>query len=88
MNLPFTVFFFYIPPPFSSPFAGEGRVTRDGLGGHVVVRVGAVQEGLSSLALEGGVEGEARALRPQGGVTRRDAIFCFVTAARWAEQKV
>lgn len=55
---------------FSSPFTCEGRVTRDSLGGHVVVRVGAVQEGLSSLALEGGVQGEAWTLQPQWGVTR------------------
>lgn len=67
--------------PVFSPFTGEGRVTRDRLGGHVVVRVRAVEEGLPSLALEGGVQGEARALRAQRGVAWREAIFGFVAAA-------
>lgn len=75
--------------PFASllllalPFACKGGVTRDGLGRHVVVRVGSVEERLPSLALgEGGVQGEARALQAQRGVTRRHAIFRLVTGAQ------
>lgn len=67
----------------ASPFACKGGVTRDRLGRHVVVRVGSVEEGLPSLALgEGGVQGEARALQTQRGVTRRHAILRLVAAAQ------
>lgn len=68
---------------FSSPFACEGGVPRDRLGRHVVVGVGAVEEGLPPLALgEGGVQGEARALQTQRGVTRRHAILRLVAGAQ------
>lgn len=53
-----------------SPFAGKGGVTRDRLGRHVIVRVRAVEERLSSLALgKGCVQGKAWTLRTQRGVT-------------------
>lgn len=67
----------------SSPFARKGGVARDRLGRHVVVGVGAVEEGLPPLALgEGGVQGEARALQTQRGVTRRHAILRLVAGAQ------
>lgn len=66
-----------------SPFARKGGVARDRLGRHVVVGVGAVEEGLPPLALgEGGVQGEARALQTQRGVTRRHAILRLVAGAQ------